>query len=49
VQCLTSNNCTGGLGAGNVCEPTSQRCVECVTDTDCGPGGVCDTATHTCL
>lgn len=40
--CTTSAQCTGGL----VCK--SGSCANCIDNTDCGSGLICNTTSHTC-
>lgn len=47
-QCATSADCPSSLPA---CDPSSQRCVRCLSDSECKgtDNPACDPATHTCV
>ena len=42
--CDTDKDCSGG----QICDPTSMKCVNCLKDADCEFGRVCNLATHNC-
>lgn len=39
IACASNSACTG---SGQVCDPLAKVCVDCLWDSDCGPGAVCD-------
>jgi hypothetical protein len=48
VQCTATNN-TKCMGTTNVCNTTSNKCVQCLTNATCsGATPICATATSTC-
>ncbi|WP_338023474.1 outer membrane exchange protein TraA [Archangium primigenium] len=56
ASCTTDKRCGARCGACDADKPfcltdgttTGSSCVGCRENADCGPGGTCDTATHTC-
>jgi hypothetical protein len=57
--CLPTNKCgcssdieCRAAGAGDLCDPKTLACVECLTDTDCSSdrrSQTCELSTHTCV
>jgi Cys-rich repeat protein len=51
--CTESSQCQSPFGQANVCDTTTNECVQCLTNADCGGGGdagrpiIC-TSQHTC-
>lgn len=44
-----SSCASGGCRGGQVCDPATDACVECLSATDCGAGEVCDLSNRSCV